>query len=62
VRLYVAYIVQGGERSRQIAGRMILDDFAMPVSEADIRHIEDVIARRAEADIAFVTYMHELED
>jgi hypothetical protein len=62
VKLYVAFVVQGGERSRQIAGRTIINDQAMPTSEDEIKLIEDLLERRTDADIAFITFMHELED
>ena len=61
MKLYVAFITQGGDRARHIAGRTILNDTAMPVLEDDIKRIEDEIERRTGADIAFITFMHQLE-
>lgn len=62
MKLYVAFIAQGGERSRQIAGRTIINDQAMPTNEDEIKLLEDILERRIDADIAFITFMHELED
>jgi hypothetical protein len=62
MKLYVAFITQGGDRARHITGRTVLNDTAMPVFEADIKLIEDEIERRTGSDVAFITFMHPLEE
>jgi hypothetical protein len=62
VKLYVAFVAQGGERSRQVAGRTIIEDCAMPTNEDAIKLIEDTIERRTDADIAIITFMYQLND
>lgn len=62
MKLYVAFIAEGGARGRQVAGRIILDNTSMPLHADSIKLIEDEIERRADADRAFITYMYELED
>ena len=62
MKLYVAYVVQGGDRARQTAGRTILDETTMPVFEEDIKRIEDRIEQQTGADFAIITFMHPLEE